>query len=412
MGEKRLEELLNVADLIRHQLLSGLPLEENIELMELLQHMGMEQEILALLTDRENLTKDILQAEKVDTTAILNLIIQNSSDVPRIEMDPKTGNRLIRIHWYKWVAAAALLLFFSGLAWFFNQTNNSDKRKTDEPVSQVISPGRNRALLQLSNGEKIILDSLHYSSGQQEQFPSIDLREGIISYLNLPVNYEHAGEDHTLITPNGGQYQVILPDGSIAWLNAASSIKFPTVFKGLQRKVSITGEVYFQVRKATESKTGQRQSFLVEAGEQVVEVFGTSFNINAYENEKLVKTTLVEGAVKVHSGKSAIKMNPGQQVFFSKESGSFQLVKPDLDEVLAWKSGKFVFKDADIQSILRQVSRWYNLEVLYIDDLSDIHFSGSISKKDQIEKLIELLELDGRIKLTLQGRKLTVQHIK
>lgn len=412
MGEKRLDELLNVADLIRHQLISGLPLEDNKELVELLQHLGLEQEVLKLLADRENLTNDILQAEKVDTTAILNLIRDNSSPVADLPMNPKPGSRLISISAYRWIAAAVFLLFFGGLAWFFSQTNNSAQPKIAAPLSQVISPGRNRAVLELANGEKLVLDSLSYSAGQNKQFPFIDLGAGTVSYLNFPVNKEGAGEIHTLITPNGGQYQVILPDGSIAWLNAASSIKFPTVFNELQRKVSITGEVFFQVRKAKHTKTGKRQSFVVEAGEQVVEVFGTSFNINAYENENAVKTTLVEGSVKVRSGKSAINMNPGQQVSFSRESGSFDLVKPDLDEVLAWKTGKFVFKDAEIQSILRQVARWYNLEIVYKDDLSDIHFSGSISKKDQIKELIELLELDGRIKLTIEDNKLLVQHRK
>jgi len=153
-----------------------------------------------------------------------------------------------------------------------------------------------------------------------------------------------------------------------------------------------------------------KMPFIVEAADNRITVLGTHFNVNAYSDEDAVRTTLAEGSVKVSRGNSSTMIKPGEQAMLANGETNFKIIHPDMEEVLAWKNGKFLFRNANAQSIMRQLSRWYDVDINYKDDLSKIIFSGGISRKDRIEKLIELLELDGRMKLVLTGRELTIMR--
>jgi ferric-dicitrate binding protein FerR (iron transport regulator) len=198
-------------------------------------------------------------------------------------------------------------------------------------------------------------------------------------------------------TPIGGQYQLILPDSTKVWLNAASSIRFPTVFTGSERRVEVTGEAYFQVRHM------KAQSFVVQAGNQAIEDIGTGFNVNTYPDEGSIRTTLVEGAIKVNGE----LLKPDQQAVTATDGKT--LLRNDIivSDVIAWKNGQFRFKGADIEDLMRQAARWYNVQVEYKGKVNET-FSGGISRKVNLSELLQILELTGTVEFEINGNKITV----
>jgi transmembrane sensor len=192
-----------------------------------------------------------------------------------------------------------------------------------------------------------------------------------------------------------------LPDGTIVWLNAASSLKFPTSFAGSKRQVELTGEAYFEV---TENKS---MPFEVLTGETSVSVLGTHFNINAYADEASINTTLLEGAVKVHTGQAAKLLKPGQQSVFVNATGALSIQPADVDQAIAWKRGFFEFDNTDLQTIMRQISRWYDVDIVYQIQGSKALFGGGISRKLNLSEVLHLLEASG-VYFKVENRKVTV----
>ncbi|MCU0384579.1 MAG: FecR family protein [Flavihumibacter sp.] len=268
-----------------------------------------------------------------------------------------------------------------------------------------VAPGGNFATLTLGDGTKVVLDSL--SNG-------LIANQGnarIIKRSNGELAYENASSSekilyNTMTTPIGGQYQLTLPDGTAIWLNSASSITYPTVFAGKERSVAITGEVYFEVAKNI------HQPFKVKVGDQVIEVLGTHFNVNAYHDEQTINTTLVEGKVKVStisSGGTTVSflvIEPGQQS--CNKEGKLKLNEtPDLEETLAWKNGLFQFNGTNIETIMRNVARWYGVEVVYKDKIEE-QFVAEIPRNVNMSKLLELLELTKQVKFSINNKVITV----
>jgi transmembrane sensor len=219
-----------------------------------------------------------------------------------------------------------------------------------------------------------------------------------------------AKDYNTIETPNGGQYQVTLPDGSKVWLNAASSLKFPPSFSRLvNRRVELLrGEAYFEIAK------DKNHPFIVKSNGQEVKVLGTHFNINSYSDEQSTKTTLLEGSVKIEivSGsrpKKGVVIRPGQQSILSGER--IRIVDADIESDLAWKNQEFVFKGENIQSIMRKLSRWYDIEVNYNGDCSHLSFYGVLSRSKNISSVLKLMENAGNVKFKIEGKKITVNKI-
>ena len=208
---------------------------------------------------------------------------------------------------------------------------------------------------------------------------------------------------NTITTPKGGQYQVTLMDGTRVWLNAASSLHYPTVFKGSERSVQLTGEAYFEVAK------NSKMPFRVTSNGQVTEVLGTHFNINSYPDEQGTTTTLLEGSVRILNAKSdaAILLKPGQQSG-SDASGKIKVANVNPEQFVAWKDGKFIFTNANIESIMRQVSRWYNVEIEYKGDASKEKFGGRTSRFTNVAELLEILELTDHVQFEIEGRRIIV----
>jgi hypothetical protein len=306
---------------------------------------------------------------------------------------------------YWWVAAALLCMLIPAWRLVFHSKAQSAPVVSHEPghFTQDLEPGRSQAVLTLSNGTKLILDSAHNGLlASQGNAAVIKLGIGKLAYQQTNKEVS-AVEYNTLTTPKGGQYRISLPDGSEAWLNAASSIKYPTTFTGDRRVVEVTGEVYFEIAK------NAAMPFLVKKVNDPAEiqVLGTHFNINAYDDEPSMKITLLEGSVQVTEAGHHSILQPGQQV--QLHDGRMNLLQDvDTDEVMAWKNGKFQFGDAsDIKSIMRQIARWYNVDVEYQGTVTK-HIGGTISRQVNASKVFNMLELTGAVHFQIEGKKVIV----
>lgn len=307
--------------------------------------------------------------------------------------------------------AAVFLLLFTGMALLYR--NNRHKAAT-HPVNVVahadIAPGYNKATLILADGKKILLDTAHNGmlaiDGNSQ---AIKQQDGRLAY-----NATGTGSNITynlLDVPRGGQYQVVLPDGTKVWLNAASSLKYPTQFTGNSREVELKGEAYFEVAHVTQTGTRKRLPFyvnIVQASSTTrVEVLGTHFNIMAYEDEPALEASLLEGSINIIHGAQERKIVPGQQALINQTNGQFTVQETNMDEVVAWKEGKFLFHDTPIDAVMRQVARWYNVNIQYKGTTND-HLVGAISRNVPASQLIALLEAAGRVHFEVQGNTIVV----
>ncbi|WP_236974244.1 FecR family protein [Membranihabitans maritimus] len=303
------------------------------------------------------------------------------------------------------VASILLMIFGSALVFYFAQpVKNSNQELV---IKNDINPGGNKAILTLDDGSTISLDDSEEGVLAVEGSASISKTgQGILSYH---FDKEQPGQMHrekfnTISTPQGGQFKVLLPDGSSVWLNALSSVRFPVDFNGASRNVEITGEVYFEVVH------DQSRPFFVKTGNQVVKVLGTQFNINAYENESGIATTLTEGSVEISNGGQSVIISPGQQAVNTPEA-EIEVSEVDIDPVIAWKDGVFQFWSTDIKDIMRQLSRWYQVEVEYLNDFGDEVFTGFISRDVNISRVLEMLEEAGDVKFGIEGNTVRVKVI-
>ncbi|MDN3582956.1 FecR domain-containing protein [Mucilaginibacter flavus] len=300
------------------------------------------------------------------------------------------------------VAAAAIILITAGLFFFKPKPHSDQLLSRKERYKNDIAPGSNKAILTLANGTVIVLNQAKNGLvTKQGQTIISKVNNGLLSYKAL-ASANSAVQYNTITTPKGGEYQVVLPDGTAVWLNAASSLKFPTAFIGTERDVELTGEAYFEVAK------NKAKPFKVTANNVKVEVLGTHFNVNAYNDEPDLKTTLLEGSVKLSSGNELAMLVPGQQGTLGKQGGSFKVATVDTDDAVAWKNGNFNFAKEDVQSILRKVSRWYNVDIVYLDNAPKKQIWGTVSKFDNVSEVLKMIELTGVAHFEIEGRRITV----
>ena len=308
-----------------------------------------------------------------------------------------------------WMVAASVIVIMlaAGGYFYFNENIPQHFAKIEKPqklIKNDVAPGGNKAVLTLANGSTIILDSAQNGTlSKQGNVRIIKLDDGQLAYDQSDVSAGQAVGYNTISTPKGGQYQLTLSDGTRVWLNAASSLRFPATFSGRERKVELTGEGYFEVAKNKE------KPFEVSVNNAVVTVLGTHFNINAYSDERVVKTTLLEGSVKVTKGNAGALITPGEQARINNSTGEITVKEEvDLDEAVAWKNGKFIFNDADIKSIMRQLEKWYDVSVIYDKEVPDEEFVGSISRNVNVSQILEMLEKTGSVNFEIKGRTIVV----
>jgi len=288
--------------------------------------------------------------------------------------------------WPKLAAAASVLIFVGVSMWFFVLNKRSPEKHyvTNAVFAKHIIPGGNKATITLSNGTTVVLNGTHIGKlAMQGNTQISQTQNGQISYSKADAKSSGELLYNTATTPRGGQYEFVLSDGTKVWLNASSSIKFPVTFRGNERRVQITGEAYFEVAH------NAAMPFRVEAHGQTVEVLGTHFNINAYEDESSVKTTLLEGSVKVSAQGASKVIKPGEQS--ELKNGKLGVSEVDVNDAVAWKNGYFSFKDDDLRAFMRQISRWYDIDVNYEADIPERRFSGEIARNANISQILDIL---------------------
>lgn len=305
-----------------------------------------------------------------------------------------------------WVAAGILVLFTSG--WFWLQSQKIPEPKivmANNNLASDLPPGHNGAVLTLSDGSQIVLDSVGNGTIASQNGTKVVWVDGQLAYNPSEMQVAQIVYN-TMATPKGRMFNMVLPDGTSVWLNSESTLKYPTVFSGKERRVELKGEGYFEV------KPNKEMPFIVMANHTNVEVLGTHFNVNAYPEENEVKTTLLEGSVKVSNGDKSVLIVPGEQVSSGNTSNVLR-VKNDLntDAVVAWKNGKFYFDNVDINTIMNEVARWYDVEVEYKGKITKI-FGGTISRNISASNVFKILEATGGVRFTIEGKKVIVEPAK
>ncbi|MDR6782383.1 transmembrane sensor [Pedobacter africanus] len=309
-------------------------------------------------------------------------------------------------NYFRYVAAAAVILLVSAALFFYMNPNpgNKSQRLTAQHQGDDVGPGGNKAILTLADGSEISLtDADDGELISQSGITITKTRDGALVYTAGDVKSGAAQQYNTISTPAGGQYQINLPDGSKVWLNAMSSLKYPTVFNETDRKVTLSGEAYFEIAK------DQQRPFTVASNgagnAQEVTVLGTHFNINSYTDEVATRTTLLEGRVKVASGTNSKMIKPGQQ---STVSDGIVVAEVDVNQVLDWKNNSFYFADENIRTIMRKLARWYDLNVEYKGKVPDFGFGAEISRTKKLSEVLKALETTGKVHFKIEGRRVTV----
>ncbi len=320
---------------------------------------------------------------------------------------------------YLQIAASVLVIFlFSTTIYFYRSSLAS---KSQMPIAQGVvkmedkQPAKNIAILTLGNNSQIVLDEASNGEIAQESGVSIlktdkgELVYKIRNSNNLSTN--DLNKYNTISTPMGGKFKVILPDGSLVVLNAASTLKYPVHFDEKLRKVSFTGEAYFEIAKL-EDKRKKRVPFYVYSNDQIVEVLGTHFNINSYDNEEYSKTTLLEGSVKIINEKSAATakiLKPGQQAVIKRGDVQTKIIIADEAQALAWKDGYFLFKNTNIKDVVNELERWYNVDIQYEDEMEFENITGYISRNVKISSVLKMLQLSGIVNYEISGSKIIIK---
>jgi ferric-dicitrate binding protein FerR (iron transport regulator) len=312
--------------------------------------------------------------------------------------------RLLSIRAWQSAAAAAILILITAGIYLYQRSPEPELVKTEIPrFKNDIAPGKNKAILTLDDGSKIDLDDA--KNGIVASESNIDIKKTGIGQLEYTTGKqsEKTVKYNMLSTPLGGEYQLILPDGSKVWLNSGSTLRFPTAFIGSERIVELKGEAYFDIAKKTNTP------FLVRTNNSMdIKVLGTQFNVMAYDNEKNINTTLIEGSVEVLKGTGKTILKPGQEAILNRGSGNVNVNSADIEQAIAWKNGYFMFYNENIESIMRKVSRWYNVDVVYQGNMSNKDFVGTISRNKNVSELLKMLELTGAVHFSIDGRRITV----
>ncbi|HEY8387623.1 MAG TPA: FecR family protein [Parasegetibacter sp.] len=340
--------------------------------------------------EANHILQSILSASKQNIQATNKPYPNLKSPVVSINRHPKYRKR-------SWLVAAAVAGLLLTAGTYFWMQNGIQQQKNDLISINDVQPGKDGAILKLANGEEILLDSLGKGTIGRQGNAEIILQQGMLAYENTsnenPDQYDAKALINTLSTPKGRQFRLMLPDGTVVWLNAASSITFPTNFSDKKREVIITGEVFFEVKPDSE------KPFLVQMPNQTrVQVLGTSFNINAYEDEPLLKTTLFSGRIEILNGESSVSLVPGNQAVQKSGDSAIQILKNvNTEEVAAWKNGLFSMRNLDVRALMRQISRWYNIDVQTESDAQfpELRLTGTFSRDVPLADLLGALKAYG-----------------
>lgn len=386
------ENLLYYANLISKQINHGLTPDEQLELNAWLEADPSNQMVYDGLRegDAQQSAIDFMNALSVDAAwKKVNAASEISPSAPVVKASSSFRKR------FAWAAAAAILV----ASFFIWRTNMDQPVQSSAPPVEIL-PGGTKATLTLADGKIISLDAVPNGDIAAEGNVQVIKMDGTLQYNvdneNAEITY------NTIQTPRGGKYQLVLSDGTVVWLNAASSLRFPVVFKGKERQVELMGEAYFEVKK------GEKPFKVSLQNGSRIEVKGTAFNVNAYQDEDLLRTTLIEGKINFMMLGKTQALLPGQQIRVAYRQPEMQVIDDvDLEQEVAWKNDLFIFKGMDVKSIMREISRWYDIDVVYKGKLNPETFSGIVSRKSNLSQVLKIME-EGGVRFVIEGRTIVV----
>ena len=389
--------------------------EQERELMNLIAGSESDDEIKSIIKDCfDNLPEKFRMNEQSADLIFENICRKRS--VVSLWTRKSRGEKIFRA-----VTASAAVVLIALSVFIFREPDKVEvinqiveiEKPVEKPLyKNDVRPGGNKAILTLADGRKIVLDNASEGKlGEQGSAIITKLDSGSVAYNIAALDNPESGKVmfNTITTPRGGKFTVTLPDGTTVWLNASTTLKFPTNFSGKERRVDLTGEAYFEVAQNIE------KPFIVIAASSRIKVCGTHFNVMAYPEDNESRTTLLEGIVEVSSSKlakagaenSVVTLAPGQQA--SMSTGSEIIVKEaDTEEVIAWKNGLFIFKNEGIESIMQKISRWYGVEIVYDADFTPTTFTGKISRSENISGVLRMLELTEVVSFKITGKTISV----
>jgi len=366
--------------------------EEQQEFMRLMEQTAYDEELKHLLDELLLQADDETGAMPDDTAAnMLRQIMQTGADTPQ-----PAPARTMPV-WQR-IAVAACMLGAIAVAGYKMYVKT---KVVNMPIASNHAPVPKEEGARLVRGDGSVIDL------EQHKDTAMDVQSGVSvnrqgNTLSYTSNAAVTPTINTLYTNKGGTYKIVLPDGTKAWLNAASSIRFPTAFTDSTREVSIQGEVYFEIAQQAS------QPFIVSTNTIKIAVLGTHFNVKAYEEEQNICTSLLEGAVNVISGNTVRLMKPGQQALVNREHKGISISNADVDAAIAWKEGRFEF-NGNIKSIMRELARWYDVQFIYEGEITNKAFGGTFSRQDSLEDILHTLELTGSIHFNIDNKTITVR---
>ena len=403
MSDKKLYDSFHISTLLVGKLNNTLTVAEEAELEVWLDESASNREILEKLLSENIRNEDIGHLLEFDVENALRNV------KARIAHDQNNGSRSERIRGYvlRIAAAATVLVALSFGFWLYKEKPHTEQLSL-RVKKMEITPGVSKAILVLSNGAKIDLQAAQTGNIANQAGAVVSKQaDGKIDYRNAgsaAIQPGNENELNTLYVPKGGQYQLTLPDGTHVWLNAASSLTYPVAFKGKERRVKLTGEAYFEV-----AKNPDKPFHVNVGGKQTVEVLGTHFDIKAYDDDSDIRTTLLEGSVKVSCKNSDVIIRPGQMAINNLKE-PLTIRNADLDEVMGWKNGLFVFNDERIEDVLKIAARWYDVDVEYHTDAGQKKLRGIVSKYKNITELLDNITITSGIHYKIEGRRVILMN--
>ncbi|MGN6417474.1 MAG: FecR family protein [Pseudobacter sp.] len=394
-----------IGQLLHKHLQGILSPEEELELESWASQQFSNRELLESLNNEEELMQKLLQHLPEERQQLRNRIFEKVlNDTLRTSRQETVLHHVRRGRMWKWMAAAAVVLAAAGI-WYLSEKPGKQPAQIVQVTDTLpdIAPGSTGALLTLANGSIINLDSAANSTITAQSGANLKMENGQLSYEKVK-QPDSSVSWNTITTPNGRQFTILLSDGTKIWLNAASSLRYPAVFTGKERMVTLQGEGYFEVFP------DNRHPFRVNTADGTnVEVLGTAFNINAYLNEPVLKATLLQGSIRVRKENVSAVLKPGQQAIVKQNISLLNNI--DTDQVIAWKNGYFNLNGMGLEELMRQISRWYNIEVSMEGSIPAKKFWGEIYRGEKLSTVLKFLKNSGiRFRMENNGAKLVLTN--